>query len=93
MPRSAWPSKANLICAGSVEALFFRPALSELDQAIGSMLSALIDAAILGDDDSNEMYKAALQDRIDSNLTGNHTARHKYVKVKGRRGLGDGKYS
>ena len=54
---------------------------------------ALIDAAILGDDDSNEMYKAALQDRIDSNLTGNHTARHKYVKVKGRRGLGDGKYS
>jgi len=51
---------------------------------------ALIVAAFKGDDDSNARYDALLQDRIESNLTGKHTARHKYVKVNGRRGLGDG---
>jgi len=52
---------------------------------------ALLVAAVQDDDESKEMLKSVVDDRIDSNLTGNHTARRKYVTVKGRRGLGDGK--
>jgi hypothetical protein len=42
---------------------------------------AMVVAAVRGDDMSIEYYKATLQNRVQSNLTGKHTARHKYVKV------------